>query len=133
MADGIDGRSRKLLEAKNFCHVATIGADGTPHVAVVWVDVNTEDVLLNTADGRVWPENLRRDPRVTLTVVNSENPYEYLSIDGKVVEMTHEGADEHIDAMAKKYLDQDEYPYRTPDETRLLVRVRPEKASVRGG
>lgn len=133
MADGIDGRSRELLEARNFCHVATIGSDGTPHVAVVWVDVNTHDVLLNTADGRTWPENLRRDPRITLTVVNSENPYEYLSIDGKVIEMTHDGADDHIDAMAKKYLDEDEYPFRAPDEVRLLVRVKPEKISIRGG
>jgi PPOX class probable F420-dependent enzyme len=133
MADEIDGRTRELLEAKNFCHVATINSDGTPHVAVVWVDVNSHDVLLNTADGRIWPENLRRDPRVSLTVVNHDNPYEYLSIDGTVIEMTHDRADEHIDAMAKKYLDKDEYPFRTPDEVRLLVRVRPEKVKVRGG
>ena len=133
MADGIDGRIRELLEARNFCHIATIGADGTPDVAVVWIDVNGEDVLLNAADGRIWPENLRRDPRAKLTVVNSEDPYEYASIDGRVVEITHDGADEHVDALAKKYLDADEYPSRKPDEVRLIVRIRPEKVSLRSG
>jgi PPOX class probable F420-dependent enzyme len=133
MADGIDGRSRELLEAKNFCHVATIGPDGTPDVAVVWVDVNGEDVLLNSAEGRTWPDNLRRDPRAKLTVVNSDDPYEYVSIDGRVVEMTHEGADEHIDKLSQKYFGQEEYQGRTPDEVRLLIRVKPETVSIRGG
>jgi PPOX class probable F420-dependent enzyme len=133
MAEEIDGRSRELLEAKNFCHVATIDSDGTPHVAVVWVDVNGSDVLLNGAEGREWPENLRRDPRVTLTVVNHENPYEYVSIDGRVVEMTHDGADEHIDRMSQKYFGKERYPYASPDETRLLIRIRPDRVSVRGG
>jgi PPOX class probable F420-dependent enzyme len=133
MADEIEGRSRELLEARNFCHVATIDSDGTPHVAVVWVDVNGSDVLLNGAEGREWPENLRRDPRVTLTVVNHENPYEYVSIDGRVVEMTHDGADDHIDRMSQKYFGKKRYPDASPDQTRLLIRVRPDKISVRGG
>lgn len=133
MADGIDGRSRELLEAKNFCHIATIGPDGKPDVAVVWVDVNGEDVLLNSAEGRTWPENLRRDPRAHLTVVNSEDPYEYVSIDGRVVEVTHDGADEHIDKLAQKYFGQERYPGRAPDEVRLLIRVKPETVSIRGG
>lgn len=132
MAD-IDGRSRELLEARNFCHVATIDTDGTPHVAVSWVDVNGEDVLLNSAEGRKWPENLRRDPRVTLTVVNHDNPYEYVTIEGRVVEMTHNGADEHIDKMSQKYFGKEKYPSAAPGEVRLLVRVKPEKVSVRGG
>lgn len=133
MAEEIDGRSRELLEAKNFCHVATIDSDGTPHVAVVWVDLNGSDVLLNSADGRHWPDNLSRDPRLTLTVVNGDNPYEYVSVDGRVIEMTHDGADEHIDKLSQKYLGKEKYPYGSPDETRLLVRVRPERVSLRGG
>lgn len=133
MAPGIDGRNRELLEARNFCHVATLDNDGRPYVAVVWVDVNGEDVLLNSAEGRAWPEHLRRDPRLTLTVVNSENPYEYVTIRGRVVEMTHDGADEHIDKMAKKYFGVDEYPARAPGEVRVLIRVRPEKVSRRDG
>lgn len=130
MAEEIDGRSRELLEAKNFCHVATIDTDGTPHVAVVWVDVNGSDVLLNSAEGRDWPENLRRDPRVTLTVVNHDDPYEYVSIDGRVVEMTHDGARDHIDKLAQKYFGKETYPGPL-DETRVLIRVRPEKVKRR--
>jgi PPOX class probable F420-dependent enzyme len=130
MAEEIDGRSRELLEARNFCHVATIDSDGTPHVAVVWVDVNGSDVVLNSAEGRDWPENLRRDPRVTLTVVNHDDPYEYVSIDGRVVEMTHDGARDHIDRMAQKYFGKETYPGPS-DETRLLIRVRPEKVKRR--
>ena len=133
MSGQIEGRSRELLEGKNFCGVVTIGKDGRPDVVVVWVDTDGEGVLLNSAEGRAWPESLRRDPRVTLAVANHENPYEYVAIDGEAVEITTEGADEHIDKLAKKYLDKDEYPFRQPDEVRLLIRVRPEKVRLRGG
>ena len=82
--------------------------------------------MLNTAEGRAWPRNLERDPHVTLTVPNMENPYEYVEIRGTVAERTHDGADEHIDALAKKYLGQDSYPYRQPGEQRVIIRVAPE-------
>ena len=133
MADSIDGRSRELLDDKNFAHVVTTGKDGSPHVSVVWVDVEGGEVLVNGAEGRVWPANLRRDPKVLLTVVNLENPYEYTTVKGRAVEITSEGADEHIDALAKKYLDKDEYPFRQEGEVRLKVRIQPEKVSLRGG
>lgn len=131
MASRIEGRSRELLEAKNFCNVATIGEDGTPDAVVVWVDVEGGDVVLNSAEGRSWPEALRRDPRVTLSVVNGENPYEYVVVKGRAVELTTDGADEHIDEMAKKYLGQDEYPFRAPGEVRIKIRVSPERVSHR--
>ncbi len=89
--------------------------------------------VLNTAEGRAWPRNLERDPRVTLTIQNMENPYEYLEIRGKVAERTTEGADEHIDAMAKKYMGVEEYPLRQPGEQRLIIRVDPERVKVWGG
>lgn len=126
MAQRIEGRPRELLEAANFCHVGTIRGDGTPHIVPVWVDTDGEHVLLNTAEGRAWPSNARRDPRVTLTVANMDNPYEYVEIRGRVAEMTREGADDHINRMAKKYLDEDEYPFRQPGEQRMVVRVAPE-------
>ena len=88
--------------------------------------------MLNTAEGRAWLRNLERDPRVTLTVPNLENPYEYLEVRGRIAERTHDGADEHIDALAKKYLGADEYPYRQPGEQRVIVRVEPEHARVHG-
>ena len=92
----------------------------------VWVDVQDGRPTLNTAEGRAWPRNLEHDPRLTLTVQNMEDPYEYVEIRGRVAERTHEGADEHIDALAKKYLGSDEYPFRQSGEQRLIIRVEPE-------
>jgi PPOX class probable F420-dependent enzyme len=132
MSATIDERSRELLQAKNFCHVGTIRSDGVPHVVPVWVDVDGEDVLLNTAEGRAWIANADRDPRVTLTIQNLENPYEYLLIRGRVSERTNEGADAHIDALAKKYLDKDTYPFRQPGEVRVKVRISPDHVSRHG-
>ncbi|MDX6648940.1 MAG: hypothetical protein QOJ97_891 [Solirubrobacteraceae bacterium] len=124
---------RRLLEDKNFAHVATIRPDGTPHVVPVWVEVDDDgNVALNSAEGRVWPRNARRDPRVTVTVQNHENPYEYVSITGRVVEDTHEGADEHIDRLSHKYLGKD-YPYRVPGEQRVTFRIAPERVSHSSG
>jgi PPOX class probable F420-dependent enzyme len=128
----IDGRAEELLQAKNFCHVATLRADGSVHGVPVWVDVQDGLPVVNTAAGRSWLRNLERDPRITLTVPNMENPYEYLEIRGRVAERTTDGADEHIDALAKKYLDADSYPFRQPGEQRVIVRVTPEHATVHG-
>lgn len=133
MSATIEGRSKELLQAKNFCLVSTIRSDGSVHAAPVWVDLQDGRPVLNTAEGRAWPRNLERDPRVTLTVQNMDNPYEYLSIRGRVAERTGEGADEHIDAMAKKYLGQDTYPFRQPGEQRVIIRVDPEDVHVWGG
>ena len=86
MSATIEGRSEELLQGKNFCHVATLRPDGSVHGVPVWVDVQDGASVLNTAEGRAWPRNLERDPRVTLTVQNMENPYEYLAIRGTVAE-----------------------------------------------
>jgi PPOX class probable F420-dependent enzyme len=123
----LDPRSAQLLEAKNFCNVATFSPDGTIHATPVWVDVQQGLPTLNTAEGRKWPRNLERDPRVTLTVQNHENPYEYVEIRGRVAQRTHDGADEHIDALARKYLGQDTYPGRRSGERRVIIRVEPER------
>ena len=133
MGQSIEGRSRELLEAPNFCQVATIRKDGTPHVVSTWVDVEDNTILLNSAEGRVWPANARRDPRVTLMVLNGENPYEYLSIRGRVVGDTHEGADEHIDKLAMKYMGEETYPFRTETEQRVIFKVEPERVHHYGG
>lgn len=127
MSQTIDEPVRALLEGANFGSVATLQADGQPAVCVVWVDVDGDHVLLNSAEGRNWPNNLRRDPRVTIAVVNAENPYEYAQIRGHVVEDTHEGADEQINKMTKVYIGQDEYPFRQPGEQRVLFRIEPDK------
>ena len=93
----------------------------------VWVDTDGSYALLNTAEGRVWANNAERDPRLALTVANRENPYEYVTIRGRVEEITREGADEHIDKLAKKYLGLDEYPLRQPGEQRVILRVSAER------
>jgi PPOX class probable F420-dependent enzyme len=133
MSATIDGRAEALLQAKNFCHVASLRADGTVHGVPVWVDIQGGLPVVNSAEGRSWVRNLERDPRVTLTVQNMENPYEYVEIRGRVAETTQDGADAHIDALAKKYMDADSYPFRQPGEQRVIIRVDPEHVHVSGG
>ncbi len=123
----IPAEARHLLGGKNFAHVATVMEDGSPQVSPVWVDSEDGLVVFNTAEGRLKPKNLRRDPRVAISITNPENPYESLLIRGRAVELTHEGADEHIDALAKRYMSVEEYPLRQPGEVRVIVKVEPER------
>jgi PPOX class probable F420-dependent enzyme len=132
MSAQIDGKAEALLKAKNFAHVATLRKDGSVQTAPVWVDVQDGRPVVNSAEGRAWPRNLERDPRVTLTVQNMENPYEYVEVRGRVAERTHEGADEHIDSLAKKYMGVDSYPMRRPGEQRVIIRIEPEHVHVQG-
>jgi PPOX class probable F420-dependent enzyme len=123
----IDGPVRELLGAKNFCTVCTLTKDGGVHAQPVWVDTDGDNVLLNSVPGRAWVRNLERNPRVTCTVINLQNPYEFVEIRGRVAERTEEGAESHIHRLAKKYLEVEEYPWLSPDEPRILFRVAPEK------
>jgi PPOX class probable F420-dependent enzyme len=127
MPEKIEGRVAELLEGKNFGQVATTREDGSPHVTPVWVDHDGEHIVLNTAEGRDWPANARRSGKVALNVLNAENPYEYVYIQGTVAEDTTDGADEHIDKLARKYMDVDDYPFRKDDETRLIIKIAPDK------
>jgi len=133
MSQTIEGRAEELLKDKNFVLVSTLRPDGSVHAAPAWVDVQDGRPVLNTAEGRAWPRNLERDPRVTLTVQNMENPYEYVTIRGRVAERTTEGADAHIDSLAMKYMGKESYPFRQPGEQRVIVRVDPEYVHVYGG
>ncbi len=119
--------AQHLLAGKSFAHVATLMEDGSPQVSPVWIDFEDGLVVFNTAEGRLKPRNLRRDPRVAISVTDPENPYESLLIRGRAVEMTQEGADEHIDALAKRYMGVDEYPLRQPGEERVIVKIEPER------
>jgi PPOX class probable F420-dependent enzyme len=132
MSPVIEGRADELLKAKNFVVVSTLRPDGSVHAAPTWVDVQDGKPVLNTAEGRAWLANLQRDPRVTLTVQNAENPYEYVTVRGRVTERTTEGADEHIDALAKKYMGVDSYPLRKPGEQRVILRIEPEYVHAYG-
>jgi PPOX class probable F420-dependent enzyme len=129
MAATISAGVRKLLEEPNFAHLATLMADSSPQVTPVWVHYDGTHILVNTAEGRTKPRNVRRDPRVALDVISQANPYAFAAIRGRVVELTHEDAEEHIDALAKKYLGQDRYPFRQPGERRVILKIEPQSVT----
>jgi PPOX class probable F420-dependent enzyme len=122
---------REFLEQPFVGAVTTLRADGSPHATVVWVDVDSDVVMFNTAVGRAKERHLRRDPRAALIVVDPQNAYRWLAVDG-TAELTTEGADAQIDKLAKKYLGKDEYPWRNPAEQRITVRIRPEHVEATG-
>jgi len=116
-----------LLTKPAFANLATLNPDGSPQVTPVWVDFDGSHVIVNTARGRVKAKNLAREPRVALSIADPENPYRYLGLQGRVVELTETGGDAHIDKMAKKYLGKDIYPFRRPGEVRIIVKIAPDK------
>jgi len=124
-------KQRKFLEQPFVGTLTTLRQDGSPHSTIVWVDTDTDEVLFNTAAGRAKERHLRRDPRVSLLVVDPDDTYRWLSVSGDA-ELTTEGADEQIDKLAKKYLGKDEYPWRKPDEQRIKVRIRPDHVDSYG-
>ena len=118
-----------LFQKKAFAHLATLMADGNPQTTPVWVDYDGQHVVINTAQGRQKDKNMQRDGRVALSISDPDNPYRYLEVRGRVSERTYNGADAHIDAMARKYLGQDKYPFRQPGEVRVLYKVLPERST----
>jgi PPOX class probable F420-dependent enzyme len=132
MSQSIPDKYRDLFTKRAFASLATIMPDSSPQVTPVWVDLEGDLVVVNTARGRQKDKNMRRDPRVALAVIDPENPYRYLEIRGRVAEITEEGADAHIDKMAKKYLGADKYPYRQPSETRVIFKIQPERVNTMG-
>ncbi len=120
------------FEKRAFGHLATLMPDGSPQVTPVWIDFDGTHVLVNSARGRQKDRNMRRDPRVAIEVSDPENPYRYVQIRGRVVEITEEGADAHIDRLAKKYRGLDRYPNRRPGEVRVIYKILPERVTVFG-
>jgi len=123
---------RDLFNKRAFASLATRMPNDDVQVTPVWVDVENGTVIFNSARGRVKDNNVRRDPRVTLTLMDPDNPYRYLEIRGRVVDITEKGAAQHIDKLAKKYLGVDKYPYAKPGEVRVLYRVKPEHVHAYG-
>jgi PPOX class probable F420-dependent enzyme len=129
----LEGRPRELFdEGANFVAIATEDDAGKPRLAVIWADVENGRIAVNSAEGRQWPANVRRQPEVALVVVNRENPYEYAEISGHVVEDTHRGADEHIDRLAQKYMGVDTYPGRREGEQRVKFLIEPDRVRLHG-
>ena len=121
-----------LTEGKNVATIVTLMPDGSPQASVVWIDYDGEHVIFNTAEGRLNTNNLRRDPRVAVVVTHAHNAFQQLTVRGRVVEITTEGADDHIDRLSKKYLGLDSYPNRSPDEQRLIVKIAPDRVGGMG-
>ncbi|HEX9678461.1 PPOX class F420-dependent oxidoreductase [Nitrososphaera sp.] len=117
-----------MFRGKTFAFLSTLIKDGSPQISSVWVDIAGDDILIDTAQGRVKQKNVARDPRVAISVVDSTNPYALVTVRGKVVEQTAEEADRYIDLMAKKYLGMGRYPFAMPGEKWILLRIKPEQA-----
>ncbi|HET9531055.1 MAG TPA: PPOX class F420-dependent oxidoreductase [Blastocatellia bacterium] len=132
MPDAIPEEYMDLFQKKAFANLATLMPDGTPQVTPVWVDFDGTHVLVNSARGRQKDKNMERNPSVALSILDPDNPYRYLEVRGQVDEITEEGADVHIDKMAKKYIGQDKYPWKRPGEVRVLYKIRPERTSHMG-
>ncbi len=122
----------ELLAKKTFVHLATCMDDGSPQVSPVWVDVDRGCILVNSAKGRLKDRNMRNDPRVAISVTDPENPYQGIMIRGRVVEITEDGADDHIDKMASKYLGQDRYPFRGTGEVRVKYYIEADRIAQIG-
>lgn len=114
-----------ILNKKAFAHLSTIMPDGTPHNSPVWFNIENNIIQINTAIGRVKDNNMKKNSNVALSIQDPENPYSYVGIRGTVIERTEDGADEHIDSLAKKYLNADNYPYRSPTERRIIYKIKP--------
>ena len=132
MVSAIPDKYSDLFDKKVFASLATVMPDGSPQVTPVWIDYDGENVVFNTATGRQKDKNLQADGRVSLALLDPDNPYRYLEVRGVVVERTTDGADDHINKMAKKYMGVDVYPFRQPGEVRVIYKIKPEHINSMG-
>jgi len=120
----------KFFRGRNFGFLGTLNKDGSPQVTPTWIDIvegHEEMILINTAKDRIKQKNVSRDPRVSISMVDEDNPYSMVTIKGRVIEQTTKGADEHIDKLAKKYLNAERYPAHSPSVERIILKIKPEK------
>lgn len=125
---GLSDKARKLFTDPNYMFVGTVNPDGSPQVTPVWTDVEDGRIRFNTAIGRVKERNLRRDPRIGMSITARDNPWDKVDVRGRVVDFIEgEKADAHIDDLSEKYTGQRPYPWRNPDERRVIVVIEPER------
>jgi PPOX class probable F420-dependent enzyme len=132
MADVLSEKARALIARPLLASLATLNPDGSPQITPLWIDLDGDDVLFNTAQGRKKARNLERDARVAVTVIDPDDPYNVVAFQGTVTDVTTDGADAHIDALAKKYLGVDTYPMRQEGEVRLRITVRTDHIAMQG-
>jgi PPOX class probable F420-dependent enzyme len=128
----VPSRYRDVLDKKAFAHLGTVMPDGSPQVTPIWFDFDGRYIRINSAKGRMKDKNMRRDPRVALSIIDPDNPYRYLEIRGRVVEITEDGAITHIDSLAKRYMGVDTYPFHQPGVVRVIYRIEPLRFSSMG-
>ena len=128
----IPDQFKDLLEKKAFAHLGTVMKDGSPQVTPIWFDYDGTHVRINSAKGRWKDKNMRNRPKVALSILDPDNPYRYMQVRGTVTEVTENGADAHIDSLAKKYLGQDKYPFRQPGEVRVIYKIAVERVNTMG-
>ena len=126
----MDSKAELLLNGQNLVFLATSMPDGSPQVTPVWGDFEDSHIRINTAEGRLKHKNILRDPRVAISVVDSKNPLDMTSIRGKVVEIIPDYEYKHADFLTKKYLGKEKYPFKRPDEKRIILKIIPEKIFV---
>jgi PPOX class probable F420-dependent enzyme len=132
MPDTLSAKARTLIARPVLASLATLNADGSPQITPLWIDLDGDDLLFNTAEGRIKARNLHHDTRVAVSVIDPDDPYNVVAVRGTVVEITSDGADAHIDSLAKKYLNVDTYPMRREGEVRITVRVRTDHIAMQG-
>jgi PPOX class probable F420-dependent enzyme len=119
---------QRLFQGRNLAFVSTLSGDGSPHVTPMWADMEGDLILINTFETSAKNKNITKDPRIAISVVENNNPYNMVSIKGRVIERTAEGADEHLKKLAKRYLGIGKYYYRKPNHRRIILKVKPDKA-----
>jgi PPOX class probable F420-dependent enzyme len=127
MTSTLTPQARALLARPVLASLATIAADGSPQITPLWIDVEGDDLVVNTAQGRAKARNMERNPNVAICVVDPDDPFNIVAVHGTVTEISAEGADAHIDALSKKYMGVDSYPMRQEGEVRLKIRIHPDK------
>ena len=132
MADTLSTKARELIARPVLASLATLNPDGSPQITPLWIDLDGDHVVFNTAQGRVKARNLEKDARVAVSVIDPDDPYNVVALRGTVTEVTTDGADAHIDALAKKYLGVDSYPMRREGEVRIRVTVRTDRIAMQG-
>jgi PPOX class probable F420-dependent enzyme len=118
---------QRLFQGRNLAFISTLSKDGSPHITPVWADMEGDLILINTFETSAKNKNITKDPRIAIAVVENNNPYNMVSIKGRVIEQTTEGADEHLKKLAKRYLGIGKYYYRKPNHRRIILKIKPEK------
>ncbi len=131
-SDAIPASHADLLEKRGFAHLASLGRDGEPQSHPVWYFWENDELLISTTKDRQKYENVQRDARVAVSILDPDNPYRYLEVRGRVVEIDDDPQKEFIDRLAQKYLDADEYPHKQPQAERVIIHIDPQHANTMG-